>query len=110
MSFEHQDWNTVVLKKTHKPEPPKPISSEKKKFNKLDNAEEAAPIKKSTTEFKNAFQQARLANKLSQKELAQKINVPVAMIQQYESGKVAPTNLFISNMEKLLKTKLPRIK
>jgi small subunit ribosomal protein S23e/putative transcription factor len=72
--------------------------------------EAVKPLATVTTELKTAIQQARLAMKLSQKELAARMCVPVAVIHTYENGTVIPTNAFIAQIEKVLKTKLPRLK
>ena len=58
--------------------------------------------------IQKAIQQARLACKMSQKELATKLQVKVNVIIEYENGKAVPNNLFISKMETILNTKLPR--
>ncbi len=66
-------------------------------------------LKKPSITFQRALQQARMENKLSQKELALKMGFNVNSIINYEKGKEIPSNLIISKMETLLKTKLPRI-
>lgn len=109
MAFQHQDWNQVVLTKKPVVLPPVAKSASVKKFHKLDNATESEPLKKTTTEFKQSLQKARLANNMNQKVLAQKLNITVSVLQQYENGKLVPTNLFISQVEKVLNTKLPRL-
>ena len=48
--------------------------------------------------------------KLTQKNLAQKLNVKVTSIAGYESGKAVPSNLFISKIERVLGVKIPRVK
>ena len=72
--------------------------------------EAVKPLATVTTELKTAIQQARIAMKLSQKELAARMCVPVSVIHTYENGTVIPTNAFIAQIEKVLKTKLPRLK
>jgi ribosome-binding protein aMBF1 (putative translation factor) len=72
--------------------------------------EAVKPLASVTVELKTAIQQARIAMKLSQKELAAKMCVPVAVIHTYENGTAIPTNAFIAQIEKVLKTKLPRLK
>ena len=99
----HQDWETVVLTK-----PVKITHNEIKPIHKLDTNELVVP-NKITTELKVAIQQARMNQKLSQKELASKIAVPVSTIHGYENGTVIPNNAFIAKLEKTLNTKLPRI-
>ena len=70
--------------------------------------EESLPIV--TVEIKNAIQKARMNMKLSQKELSSKLCVPSNVIHNYENGTIVPNNAFIARMEKVLKTKLPRVK
>lgn len=100
----HQDWETVVLTKPIKVETKLPIQK-----NPLDQQEIVTPLKIST-ELKTAIQQARLAQKLSQKDLAAKMAIPHTIINSYENGTAIPNNAFISKLEKVLNTKLPRIK
>ena len=108
--FSHQDWTPILLSK------PKKITNNKVKpktitnMQKLENSEEIIKPKKIDANLKKAIQQARLSNKLSQKELASKMCVPVQTIVNYENGKAIPNNQFISKLERTLKTKLPRAK
>ena len=103
--MDHQDWEPVILRKPvtviHKPKPrgPKPLE-DGEEFN----------VAKVSPELKKALQQARVANKMSQKQLATLLNVPVQEITKYETGKIIPNNQFISRMERALGTKLPRCK
>jgi putative transcription factor len=99
----HQDWETVVLTKPLKVE-----SKPHVERNPLDSEEIVAPLK-INVELKTAIQTARLAQKLSQKELAAKMAIPVATINTYENGTAIPNNAFIAKLEKVLKTKLPRV-
>ena len=68
------------------------------------------PIPTITVELKTAMQQARVAAKMSQKDLAAKMCVPANVIHDYENGKAIPNNAFIAKVEKMLNTKLPRLK
>lgn len=101
--MSHQDWETVVLTK--------PIKVETKPHvpkNPLI-ADDIVVPPKINVELKTAIQQARLAQKLSQKELATKMAIPLATINSYENGTAIPNNAFIAKLEKVLNTKLPRI-
>ena len=93
-----QDWETVVLKK----EPPKEEIKEIKDKDKVT-------LKEPSLDFQKALQQARMANKMSQKDLALKLGMNLNTMVNYEKGKEVPTNLIISKLEKILNTKLPRI-
>ena len=56
--------------------------------------------------MKVKIQQARTNLKMTQKELAMKINVPVVTISSYESGKVKPSRHVIRKIQQILKIKL----
>jgi len=61
-------------------------------------------------DFKVALQQARLAKKMSQHELANCLNEKNSVINEYESGKAIPNNAVIAKIERALGCKLPRAK
>jgi ribosome-binding protein aMBF1 (putative translation factor) len=92
-----QDWEPVILKK-----------EEKKEFIPKKDKDKVT-LKEPSLDFQKALQQARLANKMSQKDLALKLGMNLNTMVNYEKGKEVPTNLIISKLEKLLNTKLPRI-
>jgi ribosome-binding protein aMBF1 (putative translation factor) len=94
-----QDWETVILKKETK---------ETKEIKKDYNPDKIT-LKEPSLDFQKALQQARLVNKMSQKELALKLGMNLNTMVNYEKGKEIPTNLIISKLEKILNTKLPRI-
>lgn len=110
MSFEHQDWKTVILNKPKVPTVKKTNESSvtNKKMAKLENETNIVVPKKSNKTFMMALQSARAKKGLSQKELSQKINMPIHFVQQCESGKIVPPNNVITNIENILKVKLPR--
>ena len=58
----------------------------------------------------NSYESPRMAAKMTQKELAQKMNVKIAIIKSYESAKAIPNPRIISNLERHLNCKLPRKK
>ena len=103
--YSDQDWQTIILTKSS---PYKGCPNEKSK-PKTDENEIVKP-KKIDYNLKKSIQQARLNKKMSQKQLANLMNIPVQTIINYENGKAIPNNLFISNLEKKLNVKLPRIK
>lgn len=53
-----------------------------------------------------AIQDARAERKLSQKEVAQKINEKPSVLQDYESGKAVPNPQILGKLERLLGVKL----
>ena len=74
-------------------------------------------LEESTEEFKHetvdvslsrAIASARLAKKVTQKELATLINERAQVIQEYESGKAIPNPQILAKLDKALGTHLPR--
>jgi len=108
--MSHQDWNTVVFKKkqsvtltnddirrsnyktTQRVVSNSISNTNMQKLHKIDNETEAFDIKKISLSLSRQIQSARLNNKMSQKELALKINVSVKIINDYESCKAMPDN------------------
>ena len=66
------------------------------KLNKVDKS------------LSKAIQQARMAKKMTQKDLATKINEKPQVVGEYESGKAVPNGQIIVKMERVLGVKLPR--
>ena len=108
--FQHQDWNEVVLRKPVEIKKGGNQSSHKSKSQQLLEGDDIVTPPKTNKELRLAIQQARLSKKLSQKELATRMNTTIQIISQYENGKAVPNNAFISRLEKQLNVKLPRIK
>lgn len=98
--MEHQDWKPVILrKKIYKPPPQKPPKNTK--FHEIDGDNPKAPPTLDHS-VKIRIQQARVAKKLTQKQLAQKLNLPVNTINDYESGKAVPNRQILSKIGRAL--------
>ena len=78
-----------------------------------------AKLENETEEFKHetvdrslsqAIQQARLARKMTQKQLATAINEKPQVVQQYESGQAIPNPQILSKLDRALGVRLPRKK
>ena len=93
-----QDWEPIILKKE-----PKEIKEI------IPKSLDKVTLKEPSLDFQKALQQARMVNKMSQKDLALKLGMNLNTMVNYEKGKEVPTNLIISKLEKILNTKLPRI-
>ncbi|CAM9161856.1 unnamed protein product [Heterosigma akashiwo] len=70
--------------------------SEELKHNRVDRG------------LSQAIQQARLAKKWTQKQLATAINEKPQVIGEYESGRAIPNPQLINKIERALGTRLPR--
>ena len=107
--MEHQDWETVILRKKVSREQTNKGNGSGKPYVKpepVDGTEMKQP--KAPVELRKAIMDARVAKKWKQKDLATKLQVPVKTITDYETGKAVPNNAFIRRMELALGTKLPR--
>tara|TARA_B100000925_G_scaffold291659_1_gene280620 strand:+ start:445 stop:795 length:351 start_codon:yes stop_codon:yes gene_type:complete len=106
-----QDWTPVVFKKqsNEKKQENKEKQrafSENSKIRKLESEDYVVP--KPKTELKQFLQKARSARNLSQKELAVKINVTPATIQQWESGKLVIAGNSITALNRALKVNMKK--
>ncbi|KAI0005855.1 ylMBF1 [Russula compacta] len=73
---------------------------------KLDRENEVAPPAKVPPSVGRAMQTARMELKLSQKDVAQKINEKPSVLQDYESGKAIPNPQILAKLERVLGVKL----
>ena len=110
----HQDWTPVVLYNPNatnkgKNDTPQHQPTTTNKMRALDGDEIVAPPK-IHQDLKKALQQARLAAKKSQKQLALDMGVQAQLITDYENGKAIPNNAFLAKLEKKLNVQLPRKK
>jgi putative transcription factor len=106
--MEHQDWNTITYKK------PKILSKEDKikrqnpsrtkDFKKLDSDEPPIPTKLNH-DLKILIQKKRQELNLTQKNLANKINVKVNIINDYETGKCIPDKIILQKIKNVLNIK-----
>ena len=71
-------------------------------------ATDVGTIAKVDKSLSKAIMQARMAKKMTQKDLATAINEKPLIVQQYESGKAVPNPQIISKLERKLGCKLPR--
>jgi putative transcription factor len=74
---------------------------------KIEESEELKHAKVDK-DLSKAIMQARMAKKMTQKDLATKINEKPQVVGEYESGKAIPNGQIIVKMERVLGVKLPR--
>lgn len=99
--MNHQDWEPVVLTKK------KPISINKSNKNN-DDDDEIKKLKFISLNNSKLIQQARTNQKISQKDLAKKLNLDIKIIQSYECGKGVQNTQIMNKIEKFLKIRLDR--
>merc|ERR1712014_498258 len=77
---------------------------------KLDENTETFRHETVSHDFKMALQQARLAKKMTQAQLASQINEKSTVINEYESGKAIPKGDVINKLNRALGVRLPKAK
>ena len=109
---DHADWTPVTWTKP----PAKPKMSTKQtdggegmRRHRIaeatgDDGFEHATVSKS---FSAELQRARLSKKVTQKALAQLINVKPRVVNDYESGKALPNQAVIAKLNRALGVQLP---
>ena len=110
-NLQHQDWKQVIIKTAKNDESAKgghkskKLSEgqqrEKKILKKAENDElKHDKIKK---ELSILIQQGRSSNKWTQKDLANKCNLPISVINEIETGKAIYNPQHINKIKKILK-------
>lgn len=117
---DSQDWKPVVLHK--KPEAPKKWAAtpgegyvtvatgrvgqrsdyDPRKQAKIANETESFKIRRVGRDTANQIQQARQALKITQKDLAHKMNVPLTVVSQYENGSAVYDGAMFQKFKKAL--------
>lgn len=102
MAYAHQDWTPVVIRKrSEAPAAPKVQLPPKIVRELNDNPETFAP-----KQFDKAFIQSvvkgRVERKWSQKDLAARLNLDVAVIQRLEQGKEVYDSRLKDRLNRLL--------
>ncbi|SCM21180.1 multiprotein bridging factor type 1, putative [Plasmodium chabaudi chabaudi] len=131
--MQHQDLKPVIWTKNDKKTKPKNIDEARKlgmdvevekKFlggknksckgnliienkAKIEQETENFKIDRVTPAFSRALQQARMAKKLTQVQLARLVNEPESVIKEYENGKAIPNNMIIQKLNRVLGVNLP---
>ena len=109
--MEHQDWNTIYTRaskhidKKEKKEKEKNTKTQQfSKINKIEKKIEEGNLKhdKTPADLGKLIQQRRLSQNMTQKDLAQKINVPVKTINELELGKAKHNPQVVSKIKRIL--------
>lgn len=104
--MEHQDWDTVYItpKKTNQDDDKKK-QYVKSKEQKLKEKEEEGKLshKKMDSEFGKTLQKYRLSQNMTQKDIAQKLNIPAKDINEIESGKMKHNGQLMGKIKRLMK-------
>tara|TARA_Y200000002_G_scaffold361023_1_gene346764 strand:+ start:312 stop:653 length:342 start_codon:yes stop_codon:yes gene_type:complete len=109
--MDGQDWKPVIFKKKT------PLEKKKQKVNsirisqgtkKIVENPDSFHVNRVTKKMGKQISSARLTTKLSQKELANKINIPLKTLQEYENGKATVNGNIINKINRVLNIKIIR--
>ena len=108
--LDHQDWKQVVVgKKKSKTKSPKTTKKKKdpenRKLLKIEKKAENDELKhdKITKELRTKIQQGRASKGLTQKQLANNVNLPLQKITEIENGKAIYNHKDINRIKRYLK-------
>lgn len=93
---QKRQGNTISKKKV-------PDRQDVAKLRSIENETETFKLKKIDSKMSKQIQQARCNQGLSQKELANKVNVPVKTIVEYENGKAILDHKILNKLKRVLK-------
>ena len=103
--MNHQDWKPVVLSKNNGPVIKEIVEKKKQTGNtsvKLDENDEIISIKKVPKEISQLITNARIAKKLTRKDLANNLNLQECVITEIETGKAIYDGNLIAKIKKYL--------
>ncbi|KAK9448031.1 multi protein bridging factor 1-domain-containing protein [Limtongia smithiae] len=84
----------------------KTVGTEGQRLAKIDRENEVAPPAKIDISVGKAISKARLDKKLTQKDLAVKVNEKANVINDYEMGRAVPNQQLLGKLERVLGVKL----
>jgi putative transcription factor len=109
--MDGQDWKPVIFKKKTQME----INNEKvstlhtsQSSKKTEENPDSFKINRITGKMGKQISEARVAKKISQKQLANMINLPQKTIQDYENGKAKVDGNIINKLNRVLNIKIHR--
>ena len=79
---------------------------EGQRLTKLDASDDVVAVKKIEASVGKAIQQARQEKKLTQKDLATKVNEKPNVVNDYEAGRAVPNQQLLGKLERALGVKL----
>ena len=102
--MEHQDWDTVYVKPKKSQADDKKNQFVKSKEQKMNEKEEEGKLshKKMDVNFGKDLQKYRLSQNMTQKDIAQKLNIPAKDINEIESGKMKHNGQLMGKIKRLM--------
>ena len=104
--LDHQDWKPIIVKKNKEKKDNKTpkITKIGDPNVKMEKKIEEGKMEhnKITNELRSLIQKGRCSKGLTQKELANKVNLPVSVINDIESGKAIYNHVQINKIKRFL--------
>lgn len=102
--MEHQDWNNFIVNPKGKNNNIEKKQYVKSKEQQMDENEENGKLshKKMDSEFGKSLQKYRLSQNMTQKDIAQKLNIPVKDINEIERGKMKHNGQLMGKIKRLM--------
>lgn len=102
--MEHQDWDTLFVKPKKENNNIEKKQHVKSKEQKMNESEEIGKLshKKMDSDFGKVLQKYRLSQNMTQKDIAQKLNIPVKDINEIESGKMKHNGQLMGKIKRLM--------
>ena len=105
--LDHQDWKSIIIRKSKPKSVSHTITKVSDPNHKLDKKIEEGNLEhaKITIELRKSIQQGRQSMNITQKQLANKINLPVSVVNDIESGRAIYNHTQINKIKRVLKIK-----
>ena len=105
--LDHQDWKQIVIGKKSK-SPKKNKNPDNTKLLKIEKKADNDELKhdKITKELRTKIQQGRASKGLTQKQLANNVNLPLQKITEIENGKAIYNHKDINKIKRYLSLSL----
>ena len=113
--MNHQDWTPITIESARvKLKPGQTVhvihdrpSATAAELRKVENAESGKP-KMLTAESRSAMAAARLAKKMTQKDVDMRGSFPPNSCNSWEAGRICPTSAQVQSLHRILGAKLER--
>tara|TARA_B110000495_G_C22399060_1_gene255235 strand:+ start:22 stop:336 length:315 start_codon:yes stop_codon:yes gene_type:complete len=102
--MEHQDWKTLVIHPKVKKNETKKNIFIKSNLQKMNESEEEGKLShaKMDSTFGKSLQKFRLNKSYTQKDLAQKLNIPAKDINEIENGKMKHNGQLMGKIKRFI--------
>jgi ribosome-binding protein aMBF1 (putative translation factor) len=111
--MDGQDWKTVVFRKPTDVQKKEKSDQQRRLSQRVKTKDDdtgAYAVQKLGKQTGKQIATARLARKMSQKQLASSLHIPLKTVQEYENGKALPSGTLINRLNRALGIKIVHAK